>query len=803
MPTARQRRPPAPRTVLQRYTVRLDRREAKLGFLVHSVPEGSDIHEIVRRKATVEAETEAAAAAAVHAAVEAAVAATKQQHREEENTPSVGINEEQNPGQKADDGVCQARYGQPTQQHQLLAPSLQAAALQTRTSSSEPKSVPPAGAPCGQDIGAADSSGAVARSTDEIQIADQTEVVTKAAVLDAIRLAKAARVEGEEAELLVALASRNDEPREMLMEESGVACVVVDEDATADKESPMAPAAPSRGQNIGEFTAEAAILAVEINKANDQTEPTSALKSGGDGDGDGVVVLDAQDAPITNKRSSRRVAAASGAITGAATASTAAPAASNPAPKRAKRNVAKRLTIMPGSPAQKVAADIRRWREWCEAEYARRQGADEEVVADDANASEGSSFTTLPPASVFDTLDGTIAAALEAGIFNDLEMYKQKINRVSLRCALVGAIQVGDYIESVRVQSPAKSYAYQINGFRRYFSTAVQEQVKAFRDSISHDRNYPLYVTYCRKVVIHPPPPMDLTGTATAGSGSKRSHPVETFDSGPAKRRRKAEAIDVSGASANTIVPPPPSTPKQNEVIDLLDSSDEEKEDTTEEEKKECMEVEDIEDVQAIDQRRSSEVGCGSDDIVALTDDSPPPLKPPALVIRPLPVALPDPIPAFHVGDFVLTKFGPGKVFSSRVDRYPETEKFLVAPILIYSIALQFGYAHVPSTELRVIEGSEYTEKRILTYRNITLNKMDLLRLWYVDSSCLGCFPFRSNYWRSFIIIVPLCYQGVLPSFSVLRSSIDSSHSDLIISPIPNSPCFASKGPSPTSTIHW
>ena len=586
------------------------------------------------------------------------------------------------------------------------------------------------------------------------------EAVTEAAVLDAIRLAKAARVEGEEAELLAALASRNDEPREMLIKEPGVACVVVGEDATADAESAMAPAAGS-GQNSGENTAEAALaIPVETNEANDQTEAASALKSGSRG-GDGAVVLDVQDAPIINKRSSRRVAAASGAITGAATASTAAPTASTSAPKRAKRNVAKRLTIMPGSPALKVAADIHRWRQWCEAEYAKRQGADKEVVADDANAGEGSSFTALPPASVFDTLDGTIAAALEAGIFNDSEMYKQRINRVSLRCALVGAIQVGDYIESVRVQSPAKIYAYQINGFRRYLSTAVQDQVKAFRDCISHDRNYPLYVTYCRKVVIHPPPPMDLTGTATAGSGSKRSHPVETFDSGPAKRRRKAEAIDVSGASAKTIVPPPPSPPKQNEVIDLLDSSDEEEEDTAEEEKKECMEVEDIEDAQAIDQRRSPEVGCGSDDIVPLADDSPSPLKSPALLIRPLPVALPDPIPAFHVGDFVLTKFGPGKVHSSRVDRYPETEKFLVAPILMYSIALQSGFAHVPSTELRAIEGSEYTEKRILTYRNITLNKMDLLRLWYVDSSCLGCFPFRSNYWRSFII-VPLCYQGVL-----------------------------------------
>ena len=253
MPTARQkRRPPAPRTVLQRYTVRLDRREAKLGFFVQSVPEGSDIYEIARRKAAVEAEREAAAAAAaVQAAVEAAVAVAKQQHREEEDAPSVGINEEQKPGQKADDGVRQVRYWQPAQeQQQLLAPSLQAAALQTRTSSSEPKSVPPAGAPSGQDGSAVDSSGAVARSADEIQIADRAKAITEAAVLDAIRLAKAARVEGEEAELLAALASKNDEPREMLMEESGVACVVVDEDVTADSESAMGKATPIHQETL-------------------------------------------------------------------------------------------------------------------------------------------------------------------------------------------------------------------------------------------------------------------------------------------------------------------------------------------------------------------------------------------------------------------------------------------------------------------------------------------------------------------------------------------------------------------------
>ena len=202
MPTARQkRRPPAPRTVLQRYTVRLDRREATLSLLVHSSPEGSDIYEIARRKATAQAETEEAAAAAVQAAVEAAVAATKQQHREEEDAPSVGTNEGGNQGRLVDDGIRQARYyGQPAQQQQLLAPSRQAAALQAiRTSSSEPKSVPPAGAPSGQDGSAADRSGAVARSTDEIRIADRAEAITEAAVLDAIRLAKAARVEGEEA----------------------------------------------------------------------------------------------------------------------------------------------------------------------------------------------------------------------------------------------------------------------------------------------------------------------------------------------------------------------------------------------------------------------------------------------------------------------------------------------------------------------------------------------------------------------------------------------------------------------------
>ena len=593
----------------------------------------------------------------------------------------------------------------------------------------------------------------------EQEAAGMADAATRAAVLDALRLTKAAKVQGEDAQCLAALLSKNDAEREILMEDTGAADLVVDEDdamfcgrslvavapastTTSATTGDAAPAAPAlSGQKSGEDTAEVAVVdADEIDTTSEKPKSASTLNSGASDD---VVAMDTPDAPITNQRSSRRVAAA-------ATAAAAVVPAPGPAPTRAKKNVAKRLTIMPGSPVLIVANNIRKWRRWCEEEYAKRSDEVEKGDAEmessdphqsdeacDTNDNKNAPFTTLPPPSVFDTLDSTIAAALEAGIFNDTEMFKQKINRTSLRCALVGAIREGDYIESVRVQSPAKSYAYQMNGLRRYISTSIKEQIQLFGDCIRHDHNYPVYVTYCRKVVIQPPPPMDLTGATTTGSGSKRSHPVESFDSGPAKRRRKAEVVDVSGASTKATVPPPPQPPRQDEVIDLLDSSDEEKDETNEEEKKECMEIEDIQDAQD----RPSKVGCDCAEVVALIDDSPSPPAPPTRLIRPLPIALPDPIPAFHVGDFVLTKYGPGKVVSTRVDRFPETEEILIAPILMYSIAFRYGFAHIPSTEISAIEGSEYTEKRILTYRNITLNKMDLLRLWYVDLLIYSYIP--------------------------------------------------------------
>lgn len=750
----RQRKLPTPRTVLQRYTIRLDHREEKLGFLIQSVPEGDDIYELVRRHKENEARKKA---------LQEAAEKQRQKQQEEGAAALAGakLGGDMKSGLQtaASRAEVQSKCPQP---QQLLAPSIQAAASQEQSSSSSAAECDSSGSILAQSspqIGTVDAKPAHATMTKEEEAAameqeaaDMAEAATMAAVRDAIRLTKVAKVQGEDAQCLAALLSKNDAERAILMEDMGAADVVVDEDVVvlngkslavataATATTATVPTAKASGQKSGEDTAEIAIVDADETDKTVKTKIVSALNK----DGDCVVVKDAPEVPVTNQRSSRRVAAA------AAAAAVPAPAPA-PASARAKKNVAKHLTIMPGSPVLIVADNIRRWRKWCEDEYARRGSADDVPVEDadtemesvdphtsnaagDANDNKDSPFATLPPSSVFGTIDSTIAAALEAGIFNDTEMFKQRINRTSLRCALVGAIREGDYIESVRVQSPAKSYAYQINGLRRYISASIKEQIQLFGDCIKHDHNYPIYVTYCRKVVIQPPPPMDLTGGTTGGSRSKRSHPVESFDSGPAKRRRKAEVIDVSGASAKATVPPPLPPPKQDEVIDLLDSSDEEEDETNEEEKKECMEIEEVQDAQASGDQ-PSKVGYDIDEVVALTDDSPSLPTPPARLIGPLPVALPDPVPAFHVGDFVLTRYGPGKVVSSRVDRFPENEQLLVAPILMYAIAFRYGFAHIPSTEISVIEGSEYTEKRILTYRNITLNKMDLLRLWYVDFS--------------------------------------------------------------------
>lgn len=720
--------------MLQRYTIRLDHREEKLGFLIQSVPEGGDIYELARRHKETEARKKALREAAE------AEAKQRQTHQEEGAAlavPKVG-GDVKNGLQKA---ASQAQTPSTSAAEcESAGPITSMAQRSPQISTSDTKTVH---ATKTAEEEAADM---------EREAADMAEAATIAAVRDAIRLTKAAKVQGEDAQCLAALLSKNDAERAILMEDTGAADVVVDEDVvvldgeslavaaatTATTDAAPTPTAKASGQKSGEDTAEVALVDADETDKTVKTKASSPLNK----DGDCVVVKDAPEALVPNQRSSRRVAAAA-----AAAVAVPAPAAAS---SRAKKNVVKRLTIMPGSPVLIVADNIRKWRKWCEDEYAKRGSSDDVPVEDadaedksvarqtanaagDANDKKDTPFTTLPPPSVFGTLDSTVAAALEAGIFNDTEMFKQRFNRTSLRCALVGAIREGDYIESVRVQSPAKSYAYQINGLRRYISTSSKEQIQLFGDCIKHDHHYPIYVTYCRKVVIQLPPPMDLTGGTTGGSGSKRSHPVESFDSGPAKRRRKAEVIDVSGASAKA-APPPLPPPKPDEVIDLLDSSDEGEDETNEEEKKECMEIEEVQDAQ-VAKDRPSKVGYDVDEVVALTDDSASPPTPPARLIGPLPVALPDPAPAFHVGDFVLTKYGPGKVVSSRVDRFPENEQLLVAPILMYAIAFRYGFAHIPSTEISVIEGSEYTEKRILTYRNITLNKMDLLRLWYVDFS--------------------------------------------------------------------
>lgn len=523
----RQRKPPAPRTVLQRYTIRLDRREEKLGFLIQSVPEGGDIYELARRHKENEARKKALREAA-----------EKQRQKQQEEGAAahagakMGGDVESGMQTAAGRAEVQSKGPQP---QQLLAPSIQTAASQEQSSSSSAAECDSSGSIMVQSspqIGTSDAKPVHATKTKEEEAAameqeaaDMAEAATMAAVRDAIRLTKAAKVQGEDAQCLAALLSKNDAERAILMKDTGAADVVVDEDvvvlngkslavataATATTATSTAPTANASGQKSGEDTAEVAIVDADETHKTVKTKDVSPLNK----DGDCVVVKDdAPEVPVTNQRSSRRVAAA------AAAAAVPAPA---PASARAKKNVAKRLTIMPGSPVLIVADNIRRWRKWCEDEYARRGSADDVPVEDadtemesvdphksnaagDANDNQDSPFGTLPPPSVFGTIDSTIAAALEAGIFNDTEMFKQRINRTSLRCALFGAIREGDYIESVRVQSPAKSYAYQINGLRRCISTSIKEQIQLFGDCIKHDHNYPIYVTYCRKVVIQPPP---------------------------------------------------------------------------------------------------------------------------------------------------------------------------------------------------------------------------------------------------------------------------------------------------------
>ena len=113
-----------------------------------------------------------------------------------------------------------------------------------------------------------------------------------------------------------------------------------------------------------------------------------------------------------------------------------------------------------------------------------------------------------------------------------------------LRCGLDGVVGPGDYVESILVPSGLgrRAYRSRAGGVRKWASGfGKSAAIRTFRTLIGESGNYPMYITFCRRVLVDLPPPKKKS----AGSPNRTS----------ARKRRRAGG---------------------HEIICLLDSSDEE-----------------------------------------------------------------------------------------------------------------------------------------------------------------------------------------------------------------------------------
>ena len=210
--------------------------------------------------------------------------------------------------------------------------------------------------------------------------------------------------------------------------------------------------------------------------------------------------------------------------------------------------------------------------------------------------------------------------------------------------------------------------------------------VKELENIISNPLLYPLYLTVQRWV------------TLPQAARNACNHP-------PCKRLKTDPSVKVIGAKA--------AQPK-NDVICLVDSSEEEAESP----------------------KKAINVACFKQkaNLVQLdTKASPIPVLPTELTpcYEPPPDPLPKTFNAADNGDFVLTPYGAGKILSSRVERRASTsgETSIFQPTIIYTIDLDFGVCHVPSSHVKSISGTPFVSKSILTYNKVPITEMDLLRL--------------------------------------------------------------------------
>lgn len=334
---------------------------------------------------------------------------------------------------------------------------------------------------------------------------------------------------------------------------------------------------------------------------------------------------------------------------------------------RSKGGGGRRLTVLRNSPALLAAADIWKWRD----QLLKRHRASYDPAVPGA----------VPHPPEFDTLASTLGAARKAGIC-------PLVHGGMLRCGLVGVVGPGDYVESILVPSGLgrRAYRSRAGGVRKWASGfGKSAAIRTFRTLIGESGNYPMYITFCRRVLVDLPPPKKKS----AGSPNRTS----------ARKRRRAGG---------------------HEIICLLDSSDEEED----------------QDQEGKDAERNEDRAF---EVIADDDDDRNGRRVPFAFRAPGA----DPVPAFVVDDFVLTPYGPGRVIAYRVERDPKCDRSLFRPDLIYTIDLRFGIAYLPCSQVRLIEGSTYTDQRVLLYQGVSLTRMDILRLWpmtYLNDSLMNFY---------------------------------------------------------------
>lgn len=317
----------------------------------------------------------------------------------------------------------------------------------------------------------------------------------------------------------------------------------------------------------------------------------------------------------------------------------------------------------------------------------------------------------------------------------DLQYPLDGINVDSLKFALSNAITPNDKVVKVEHTIPTQTipnsnkpkYREGKRRHRPYFRSDHYKTV-FFQNRIGgatelfgimqKPEHYPLYLTLERNVYV----------PSTDKSASKATN-VDTSCKPPPAKRLKTSNSTVNAVHA------------KDEVICLLDSSDEdegekaapEKNDVTTSKQQSATEQKD--DDKAIDVDPSTFVQLVTDSSLPVS------LKPRKVPSDPTPMSYGD-----ETGGFVLTPYGAGKILSSRVERHPSssnTECTIYKPAVVYSIDLEWGTCHVPASQVKSIVGTSYTEKTLLTYNRVPLNRMDLLRLrpmTYLNDSIINFY---------------------------------------------------------------